>query len=67
MKSDLICKLCEANLGYLHGTEKQFVLLAHYRQFHPSELEHVKALGKEYIEYKGQYGLGLVFDLMLLY
>ena len=67
MKSDLVCKLCGADLGRDHHCNLYMMLLDHYRRCHPSELEHTKALGKDYIEHKDQYGLGRVPDLLLLY
>ena len=63
MKSDLICELCGADLGRDHSNHQQFTLLEHYRVNHPSELEHLKALYKDFGEWKAQYGLKIVWDL----
>lgn len=67
MKSDLICGLCGAGLGYDHNNRHPFTLLDHYRRCHPSELEHIRALGKDFLEWKDQYGLSRVPDLILMH
>ena len=63
MESDLICELCGVDLGRHHFNVRQFKLLDHYRDNHPSEMEHLRALYKDFNEWKERYGLKIVWDL----
>ncbi|KKK69675.1 hypothetical protein LCGC14_2931660 [marine sediment metagenome] len=66
MKTDLICELCGANLGRHHWNTLQFKLLDHYRVNHRSEVNHLEALYKDFREWKEQYGLKMVLDILFV-
>ncbi len=65
MKSKLECKLCGASLGSMHHNEQQFELVRHYEYAHQDDIAHLKSLRRDYLEWKEQYGLSSIVDLLL--